>query len=702
MKRTVMVQVILCMIVRNEERVLQRCLDAALRLADAACICDTGSTDDTVSVAEQTLACAGKPLWICRHEWVNFGVNRSRSFVEASRFAEDLGWDPETSYALFLDADMILHLTPSFTRDALTADAYRIRQSHGSLHYDNLRLARLALPWRSVGATHEYWTAEGSGRPARLATAWIQDVGDGGSKADKTERDIRLLEAALASEPDNPRTVFYLAQSCFDAGRYDDARCLYERRACMPGWEEEGWYAAYRAGMCSVELGEWGRAVADLLLAWQRRPTRAEPLYQLARAARIRGDSHIAMMAAERARKTPPPREDTLFIDSVAYDRGPVEEISISAYYTGALADGVAACDVLIHRRDVPPAVKHQAAANLTFYARPIVASDRRRVDIPAEIVAPTYTPMNNSICRVADGYILLNRLVNFHQHGGANYVSHDPDGKYRTRNAWLRLDRDLNTMSAAVLDDAIVDASACVPSADATVTGVEDMRLIEWRGERWFTGVTRQFDRAGWPRVVLGRIDPCGRRIDHLVPLELDGRQQAEKNWVPLVVDGRLLLLYSNDPTMLLEPDPETGWCRVVHRASAPADLSWFRGSSPLLPFEDRYLYTVHEVAIVNGHRVYLHRFVEMDRAFAITRVSRAFYLTRAGVEYTCGLCLSHDGASVILSCSWEDRESWLVTVPRGTVEEMLFPVEELAGDRHEAADTPAECRHAPVLGGG
>ena len=42
-----MVTISLCMIVRNEEKVLGRCLDSAKDIADEIIIVDTGSTDGT-------------------------------------------------------------------------------------------------------------------------------------------------------------------------------------------------------------------------------------------------------------------------------------------------------------------------------------------------------------------------------------------------------------------------------------------------------------------------------------------------------------------------------------------------------------------------------------------------------------------------------------------------------------------------------
>jgi len=41
----------LCMIVKNEEKVLKRCLESAAALFDEIVICDTGSTDKTKTIA---------------------------------------------------------------------------------------------------------------------------------------------------------------------------------------------------------------------------------------------------------------------------------------------------------------------------------------------------------------------------------------------------------------------------------------------------------------------------------------------------------------------------------------------------------------------------------------------------------------------------------------------------------------------------
>ena len=54
----------LSMIVKNEERSVRRCLLAAADFVDAFVVVDTGSTDKTVEIIEQTAKELGQPTHI--------------------------------------------------------------------------------------------------------------------------------------------------------------------------------------------------------------------------------------------------------------------------------------------------------------------------------------------------------------------------------------------------------------------------------------------------------------------------------------------------------------------------------------------------------------------------------------------------------------------------------------------------------------
>ena len=72
--------------------------------------------------------------------------------------------------------------------------------------------------FKCVGSTHEYYDIHGKHVNKQLHSIRINDIGDGGCKEDKFERDIRLLEDDLKNDPNNTRTHFYLASSYKNSG----------------------------------------------------------------------------------------------------------------------------------------------------------------------------------------------------------------------------------------------------------------------------------------------------------------------------------------------------------------------------------------------------------------------------------------------------------------------------------------------------
>src|SRR5690606_26419850 len=87
-----MVTISLCMIVKNEEAVLARCLDTVKDLVDEINIVDTGSTDRTVEIANQYTDRVFHFAWTGK-----FADARNESFKYATK-----------DYILYLDADDVL------------------------------------------------------------------------------------------------------------------------------------------------------------------------------------------------------------------------------------------------------------------------------------------------------------------------------------------------------------------------------------------------------------------------------------------------------------------------------------------------------------------------------------------------------------------------------------------------------------------
>lgn len=347
------------MIVKNEGANIERCLVAAAPVISAWVICDTGSTDDTAELVEKIFRERGIPGELHHFPFANFEQARNEALDRARR--SPLAFD----YLLLADADMELIVEDVDFRAGLSARCYAVRQQN-EISYFNPRLLRRDVAARYKGVTHEFLDIGG---PApRLDGIWFIDHASGANRAGKFERDAKLLEQALAHDPTNARHVFYLAQSLRDAGRLAEARETYLRRAAMGGWEEEVWYALFQGAQLAARLGDPTSTVERAYLAaYNARPTRAEPLVELARWHRDRRQWALALLYARGAAAIERPA-DRLFLDEASYTWRPWDEIAIAAWYVGAYDEGRHAAERLLAEQRFPPSDRARIEANYAFY----------------------------------------------------------------------------------------------------------------------------------------------------------------------------------------------------------------------------------------------------------------------------------------------------------------------------------------------
>lgn len=346
--------VCLCMIVKNEAAVVERCLDSVKGLVDTWVISDTGSTDDTRKIIRSALRTV--PGELHEERWTDFGHNRTLNIRHAAGKAD---------YLLLIDADHELRQDGPLPE--LSADSYMLRHE-GATEYRIKRLVRGDIPWRYQGATHEYLTSDREHGAEHLDALVVVDHADGGSRTDKFERDARLLSARLRGDPDDARTVFYLAQTMQDLGDPAEAVALYERRAEMGGWDEEVYVALLRAGILRAETDRWPAACDLFARAWELRPDRLEACYEWGSRLRGRGlyQAAHAVVKAGVGRAQP---DDLLFVQPWVYRWGLLFEFSVTAYWVGDCAGSLRACDELLSMPDLPAAYRAQTVANRTFAA---------------------------------------------------------------------------------------------------------------------------------------------------------------------------------------------------------------------------------------------------------------------------------------------------------------------------------------------
>ena len=113
----------------------------------------------------------------------------------------------------------------------------------------------------------------------------------------------------------------------------EEAIELYRRRVELGGWDEEVFYAAYQAGVLTARVDPEA-AVPLLTDAYELRPSRAEPLRELARLSRLSRRYEAAYLYAKRGVELEVPA-DILFVHRDAYEWGMAFELAIAAYWTG-------------------------------------------------------------------------------------------------------------------------------------------------------------------------------------------------------------------------------------------------------------------------------------------------------------------------------------------------------------------------------
>lgn len=360
------------MIVKDEAHVIGRCLTSVLPVIDTWLVVDTGSTDGTPAAIEAFFDQAGKPGRVVHRPWRDFGTNRTEA-LELAR--------PMADYCLFIDADEVWSAPEGFQLPDLSADAYRVLHRHKETEtkFWLTQLVKSDLPFRFQGVLHEALACDAPHTLVQLAgpviTGWFDSARNRLSPTEKYSRDALVLERALELEPDNARYVFYLAQSHRDAGALEAAKSTYARRVTMGGWEEEAWYAALWVARLAERLGQHEEATIRLLGAYERRPTRAESLCDLARLHRSRKDFHLAYLFAKKAATLPMP-DDVLFVEEGVYRWRAWDEVAVAAYWVGEYAECKSIGERLLESGAVPLEERARIEKNCAFAAQKLESVD--------------------------------------------------------------------------------------------------------------------------------------------------------------------------------------------------------------------------------------------------------------------------------------------------------------------------------------
>jgi len=633
-------RVMVVLMIKNESKIIQRCIQNALAIADAICISDTGSTDNTVQILNDYLPSIKIPAKVIAHTWKNFGHNRTLSYLAAQEFTKEIGWNPNTTYALVLDADMNFAITPQFNKNQLTHMGYRIIQKSPSLEYYNTRFMKIVHPWRCTGVTHEYWDG---GDTHSLETVYINDIGDGGAKDDKFERDARLLRQGLVEEPNNERYMFYLAQTLKDLRQWDEAIGWFKKRIDAGGWYEEVWYSMYQISRVYFELNKLTEMEYWGMRAYDHNKNRSENLYFMTQKFRERSQHHKAWHYMQLGKQISKPNE-LLFLEVEVYNHLFDYEKTILNYYIEPHRRREGLMELINYYNNHGG----HCYSNMEHYTDPIKHISVKQ--LPYKQIGD-YVATSTSMLRQPDNSILLNvRYVNYRiQHDGSYLMMENGilsrDHNVKTRNFVLHCDANMNPLSP-------MEEMVCKMEVKhhVHIQGLEDVRIYRDQQTNLlkFIATTMEHSYNGKIRQLVGDYDIAANQLINGVSIRPPGgvENDCEKNWIPL---GNNNYIYGWHPYRIgsIQDDKLV----ITSSKQTPRFFEHMRGSSNVVEYNDA-LYALTHVVMYTTPRKYYHQVVRLNKTtYTLEAYTNPFYFCKNHIEYCLGIDIKDNVLTAIVS---------------------------------------------------
>lgn len=655
------------MIVKNESRVILRLLKSVLPIIDTYCICDTGSTDNTIELITtffQENHITGK---IVQEPFRDFGYNRSFSLNECFKM-------PDVDYILLMDADMILTgsllQTPILLKERLVADVYYLLQGSARFYYKNCRIVR-NKGYSYWGVTHEFLktpqgTVYGHFNKTEL---FIEDIGDGGAKADKWERDIRLLKKGLEDEPNNDRYTFYLANTYYNSGDYTSAIEYYKKRIEIGGWIEEIWQSYYCIGKSYECMNDFPNALYYYMEGFQAHPKRIENLYKIIHHYRNHGKNYLAYqyyIMAKRVMERNGVSNDFLFLEKDIYEYKLDYEFSIVGYYENPenvslknLSMKLLACPLIEN------GISRNILSNYKFYVesaksfqKPIHHSNLLNAisNIGKSLVIDKneFNSSTPSICILHNQLIINTRFVNYKIDEKGNYINKE---HIISKNVITVI--DLN--SYEITNEFELDYNRF---NDNVYVGLEDIRLFVHKDQLLYNA-NRGLGHSNI-QVEHGTIDLESKRTknERLLNVE-NGIQQSpiEKNWVLFPTNDNLKCVYHWFP-LAIGSIEENRFIKTHEQTEIPDFFRYIRGSTNGQIIDNELWFICHLVSYEN-RRFYYHIIVVLDKEhFTLKKYSPIFTFEKQNVEYTLGFV--ELGNDLWIGYSILDKETKYISISK------------------------------------
>ena len=311
----------LCMIVKNEEKVLSRCLESVKNAVDEIIIVDTGSTDKTKEIA---LDYTEK---IFDFKWIDdFSAARNFSFSKATK-----------DYILWLDADDIItaenavkliELKENLNNTDVVMMKYNTsfdEDGKPTFSFYRERLIRRTAPHSWKGKVHEVIVYTGTAIYSDIA------IDHKSAKKEYSTRNLDIYEKQLMSgEILNSRDKFYFGRELYYHKKYDRAiKILSDFLEDSNGWLENKIEACKILSYCCSETENNDKALMALFHSFIYDSPRAETCCIIGNIFMRKEQYANAIYWFETALTISPNQNNGSFIDLDAYGYLPCIQLCV-------------------------------------------------------------------------------------------------------------------------------------------------------------------------------------------------------------------------------------------------------------------------------------------------------------------------------------------------------------------------------------
>ena len=271
-----MISISLCMIVKDEEKVLARCLDSVKDAVDEIIIVDTGSRDGTKEVA------GGYTGYIYDFPWQDdFSAARNEAFSKASM-----------EYCMWLDADdvlpggsaeKLLQLKAELPTDTdMVMMPYEMifdEKGNPGFSYYRERLVRNNGRYLFQGRVHEAIPISGKVLYREIPVHHRKE------EEKDSKRNLKIYQSMeKAGEPFDSRALYYYGKELLVHGQYEKSiRILKKFLQQKEGWVENQIDGTRQLAWCYEQIGEKRKTLQALLKGLEYDVPRAETCCALGR-----------------------------------------------------------------------------------------------------------------------------------------------------------------------------------------------------------------------------------------------------------------------------------------------------------------------------------------------------------------------------------------------------------------------------------